>query len=340
MPLDIDSVLGRRVRIAGHFAGVVRIEAVDDLDGAYEIRVRTEDGRLDETFLEAGEIENGAIEPVGERTQLASGDDLFDLVEARRIELAYTHDPNFAVSLSGIRGLPHQIAAVYRHMLPQARLRFVLADDPGAGKTIMAGLLMKELHLRGVADRVLILCPAPLTVQWQDELLDKFDEHFEVLDSHKVRWQLGGNAWQQTDRAIASLDFAKRDEVLPDLLLADWDLVVIDEAHKCAAASYFDAEEQRDKMDRTKRYALAEELSRRTERLLLMTATPHSGDRSASRTSSSCSILTSSPTAISPSSRSAATTAPTSYAARRRTCATRRAPSCSSSARSMSSRSL
>lgn len=279
MPLDIDSVLGRRVRITGHFAGVVRIEAVDDLDGAYEIRVRTEDGRLDETFLEASEIENGAIEPVGERTQLASGDDLFDLVEARRIELAFTHDPNFAVSLSGIRGLPHQITAVYRHMLPQARLRFVLADDPGAGKTIMAGLLMKELHLRGVADRVLILCPAPLTVQWQDELLDKFDEHFEVLDSHKVRWQLGGNAWQQTDRAIASLDFAKRDEILPDLLLADWGLVVIDEAHKCAAASYFDAEEQRDKMDRTKRYALAEELSRRTERLLLMTATPHSGDK-------------------------------------------------------------
>jgi superfamily II DNA or RNA helicase len=279
VPLDIDSVLGRRVRITGHFAGVVRIEAVDDLDGAYEIRVRTEDGRLDETFLEASEIENGAIEPVGERTQLASGDDLFDLVEARRIELAFTHDPNFAVSLSGIRGLPHQITAVYRHMLPQARLRFVLADDPGAGKTIMAGLLMKELHLRGVADRVLILCPAPLTVQWQDELLDKFDEHFEVLDSHKVRWQLGGNAWQQTDRAIASLDFAKRDEILPDLLLADWDLVVIDEAHKCAAASYFDADEQRDKMDRTKRYALAEELSRRSERLLLMTATPHSGDK-------------------------------------------------------------
>ena len=279
VPLDIDGVLGRRVRIAGHFAGVVRIEAVDDLDGAYEIRVRTEDGLLDETFLEVSEVESGAIQPIDERTQLASGDDLFDLVEARRIELAFTHDPNFAVSLSGIRGLPHQITAVYRHMLPQARLRFVLADDPGAGKTIMAGLLMKELHLRGVADRVLILCPAPLTVQWQDELLDKFDEHYEVLDSHKVRWQLGGNAWQQTDRAIASLDFAKRDEILPDLLLADWDLVVIDEAHKCAAASYFDAEEQRDKMDRTKRYALAEELSRRSERLLLMTATPHSGDK-------------------------------------------------------------
>ena len=165
-------------------------------------------------------------------------------------------------------------------MLPQARLRFVLADDPGAGKTIMAGLLMKELHLRGVADRILILCPAPLTVQWQDELYDKFSERFEVLDSHKVRWQLGGNAWQQVPRAIASLDFAKRDEILPDLLRTEWDLVVIDEAHKCSATTRWDPEEERERLDRTRRYVLAEELATRTERLLLMTATPHSGDPS------------------------------------------------------------
>ena len=95
--------------------------------------------------------------------------------------------------MSGVRGLPHQIVAVYRHMLPQPRLRFVLADDPGAGKTIMAGLLLKELRLRMVADRVLILCPAPLTVQWQDELHDKFDEHFAIVDSHQVKWQLGAD---------------------------------------------------------------------------------------------------------------------------------------------------
>ena len=165
--------------------------------------------------------------------------------------------------------LPHQITAVYEAMLPRLPLRMVLADDPGAGKTIMAGLLMKELHLRGVADRILVLCPAPLTVQWKEELHDKFDERFEILDSHQVKWQIGGNPWQEHDRAISSLDFAKRDEVMPDLLLAEWDLVVIDEAHKCAAASYFDAAEQREKLDRTKRYTLAEELSTRTERLLL-----------------------------------------------------------------------
>ena len=178
-------------------------------------------------------------------------------MEAHRITLAYAHDPNFAVSLSGVRGLPHQITAVYRHMLPQARLRFVLADDPAAGKTIMAGLLIKELRLRAVADRVLVLCPAPLTVQWQDELHEKFDEDFAIIDSHLARWQLGRNPWEREDRCIASLDFAKREEIMPELLRApDWDLVIIDEAHKCSAVSRWDPIEQRERLDRTRRYAL------------------------------------------------------------------------------------
>jgi superfamily II DNA or RNA helicase len=275
----MQELIGRRVRLAGHFAGTVRLEAAERLeDSAFKLRVRTDAGLPDETVVTDDELDAGIMEPLAEQSQLVPGDELFDFVEARRIELAYAHDPTFAVSLSGIRGLPHQIEAVYKHMLPQARLRFVLADDPGAGKTIMAGLLMKELHLRGVVDRVLVLCPAPLTVQWQGELLDKFDERFEVLDSHKIRWQLGGNAWQQTSRAITSLDFAKREEILPDLLLADWDLVIVDEAHKCSATTRWDPAEQRDKLDRTRRYTLAEELAKRTERLLLMTATPHSGD--------------------------------------------------------------
>ena len=276
-------LIGKRVRLAGHFAGVVRLEGVEHhhADGAYWLRVRTDRGDLDETLLTEDELSDGTLTVVDEHPELVSGDDFFDFVEAHRIELAYAHDPNFAVSMSGVRGLPHQIVAVYKHMLPQAGLRFVLADDPGAGKTIMAGLLLKELRLRGVADRVLVLCPAPLTFQWKDELSDKFDEEFEILDSHRVKWQqASGNAWQQVDRAIASIDFAKRDEVSPDLLLADWDLVIVDEAHKCSAVSRWDPQEEREKIDRTRRYALAEELSKHSERLLLMTATPHSGDES------------------------------------------------------------
>jgi superfamily II DNA or RNA helicase len=276
--MTVEELIGKRVRLPGHFPGVVRLEGSERLDGAYQLRVRTEGGALDETLITDEDIARDVIQPVDEIAELVNADDFFDAIEAHRIQLAFAHDPNFAVSLSGVRGLPHQIVAVYKHMLPQARLRFVLADDPGAGKTIMAGLLAKELHLRGVADRVLILCPAPLTVQWQDELQDKFDEQFEYLESHRVKWQVGKNPWQHFDRVIASLDFAKRDEVMPDLLLADWDLVVIDEAHKCSAVTRWDPEEQREKLDRTRRYALAEELARRSERLLLMTATPHSGD--------------------------------------------------------------
>ena len=116
---------------------------------------------------------------------------------------------------------------------PKPRLRFVLADDPGAGKTIMAGLLIKELRLRGAVDRVLVVAPAPLTVQWQDEMWDKFDERFVRVSAEQVRWQLAGSPWQQENQVVTSLDFAKRDDVLTDLLRAEWDLVIIDEAHKC-----------------------------------------------------------------------------------------------------------
>jgi SNF2 family DNA or RNA helicase len=277
-PSELESLVGRTIRLPGHFPRPVQLDDLRQKDGGVELRVVTAQGDLDRTLLRNDELDQ--IEIVEERAELVDGDDFFDFVEAHRIELAYAHDPNFAVSMSGVRGLPHQIEAVYRHMLPQARLRFVLADDPGAGKTIMAGLLMKELQLRSVADRVLILCPAPLTPQWQAELAEKFDEHFDIFDSRRVKWQPGGNPWQQSDRVIASLDFAKRDEILPELSRAEWDLLVIDEAHKCAAASRWDPVEERDRLDATKRYQLARQLSARSERLLLMTATPHSGDKS------------------------------------------------------------
>ncbi|GIK77426.1 MAG: helicase [Actinomycetes bacterium] len=275
---DLDSLIGRTIRLAGHFPQPVQLDDLRRKDGGVELRVITPQGDLDRTLLRDDELDQ--IEIVDEHAELVPADDFFDFVEAHRIALAYAHDPNFAVSMSGVRGLPHQIEAVYRRMLPQARLRFILADDPGAGKTIMAGLLMKELQLRGVADRILVLCPAPLTPQWQAELAEKFDEHFDIYDSRRVKWQPGGNPWQHSDRIIASLDFAKRDEIVPELTRAEWDLLVIDEAHKCSAASRWDPEEEREKLDATKRYNLARQLSAQSERLLLMTATPHSGDQS------------------------------------------------------------
>lgn len=149
-PILIDELINRRIRLRGHFVGAVRLEGVDRLESAYQLRVRTDAGRLEETTLLESEIAGGLLEVLDEAGALVPGADLFDLVEANRIRLAFAHDPQFAVSMSGVRGLPHQIVAVYRHMLPQARLRMVLADDPGAGKTIMAGLLIKELRLRAV----------------------------------------------------------------------------------------------------------------------------------------------------------------------------------------------
>jgi superfamily II DNA or RNA helicase len=265
--------IGLTVSLRGHFSRPVRIEGLEPVaEGLWQLRVREDDGSLAETVIAAPELETALADAAAVQPQVPAGA-FFRLVEGNRIRLAYAHDPYFAVSMSGVRGLPHQIEAVYRHLLPQPLLRTVLADDPGAGKTIMGGLLLKELKLRGVVERVLVVAPAPLTVQWQDELYDKFDEWLERVDGNTVRYQMGGNAWTRYAQVVTSLDFAKQEDVTPELLRAEWDLVIIDEAHKCSAFTASNGD-----IRRTRRYALAEELSKRTERLLLLTATPHSGD--------------------------------------------------------------
>jgi hypothetical protein len=155
--------VGQRVSLPGHFLAFVTLEGIRFIGSGYECRVRLPDGSPDEAILS---LEEGAalagqtiVSPTA--IQPANAEKLRLLVESARIRLAYAHDRQFAVSLSGIRTLPHQIEAVYMKMLPQPRLRFLLADDPGAGKTIMAGLLLKEMKLREAIERILILCPAP-----------------------------------------------------------------------------------------------------------------------------------------------------------------------------------
>jgi SNF2-related domain len=158
--------------------------------------VRLPDGSPDEAIVSTEEAEAlfGQTSTGAAKVTPADADKLRLLVESARLRLAYTPDRHFAVSLSGIRTLPHQIEAVYMKMLPQPRLRFLLADDPGAGKTIMAGLFIKEMKLREAIDRVLILCPAPLTIQWQDELLRWFNEPFDIVFSAVDQQQLV-NPW-------------------------------------------------------------------------------------------------------------------------------------------------
>jgi len=161
-------------------------------------------------------------------------------------------------------------------MLPQPRLRFLLADDPGAGKTIMAGLLLKELKLRNAIERILILCPAPLTIQWQDELQRWFGESFDIIFSAVDQMQLV-NPWRRSNQIIASLDYAKQDSVRERVWEQQWDMVIIDEAHKCSAYTKHSTT-RGDEAEKTRRYQLAEKLADRCDHLLLLTATPHHGD--------------------------------------------------------------
>src|SRR5205809_5707186 len=183
-PLDTQNLVQRavqhQVRLP-EYSQPVYIEDAQAIDDLISLTVRTRDGQTDQIIVPAAELA-AALDLTSQQagSELANPLDFFLLVEAARIRLAYSFDPFFAVSMSGVQALPHQLQAVYERMLPQARLRFLLADDPGAGKTIMAGLLLKELKLRGVITYVLILTPAPLTIQWQDELYSKFDETYEV----------------------------------------------------------------------------------------------------------------------------------------------------------------
>jgi SNF2 family DNA or RNA helicase len=275
---DVQFPIGQRVRMDGHFAEPVTLEAVRPVGSGYECRVRLPDGSPDETILSKEEAEKllGASSIAAPTKQPADPEKIRLLVESARIRLAYTHDRHFAVSLSGIRTLPHQIEAVYLRMLPQPRLRFLLADDPGAGKTIMAGLLIKEMRLREAIDRVLILCPAPLTIQWQDELLRWFGEPFDMIFSAVDQQQLV-NPWRRANQVIASLDYAKQSDVRERVWSERWDLVIIDEAHKCSAYTKSSVGRS-DETEKTKRYQLAERLSANADNVLLLTATPHHGD--------------------------------------------------------------
>jgi superfamily II DNA or RNA helicase len=270
--------LGQRISLPGHFLEPVTLEAIRFIGSGYECRVRLGDGSPDEAILSLEEAAALVGQVVSTQSPIhpADAEKLRLLVESARIRLAYAHDRQFAVSLSGIRTLPHQIEAVYMKMLPQPRLRFLLADDPGAGKTIMAGLLLKEMKLREAIERILILCPAPLTIQWQDELLRWFGEPFEVIFSAVDQQQLV-NPWQRATQVIASLDYAKQEDVRERVWQQRWDLVIIDEAHKCSA--YTKRSSGRgDEVEKTRRYQLAERLAADADHLLLLTATPHHGD--------------------------------------------------------------
>jgi SNF2 family DNA or RNA helicase len=192
--------------------------------------------------------------------------------EAHRIQLAHLFDPLLAVHTSLVEPLPHQITAVYGEMLARQPLRYLLADDPGAGKTIMAGLFVRELLIRGDLQRCLIICPGSLAMQWQDELAQKFHLPFEILTNDRIDCARTGNAFAEMSLVIVRLDkLSRSDELQAKLKQTDWDLIICDEAHKMSA-SFFGGE-----IKETKRYKLGKLLSTITRHFLLMSATPHNG---------------------------------------------------------------
>lgn len=202
----------------------------------------------------------------------ADGEKLRLVSEAYRIRLAHLFDPLLAVHTSIVDPLPHQITAVYGEMLTRQPLRFLLADDPGAGKTIMTGLLIKELLIRGDLRRCLIVCPGNLVEQWQDELSRRFGLTFDIITRETIQNSPSGNPFLEKNLAISRLDHLSRnEEIQAKLQQTDWDLIVCDEAHKMSA-SYFGGE-----VNYTKRYRLGQLLSRLTRHFLLLTATPHNG---------------------------------------------------------------
>ncbi len=275
---DVANLINHKVLLKGHFEHLVIIEDARSLGNCFELRVRLPNGHLEEAVLTQEEIDNllGQVNQGKEPSHTVNPEKLRLLIESARIRLAYAHDRQFAVSLSGIRTLPHQIEAVYMKMLPQPRLRFLLADDPGAGKTIMAGLLIKELKLREAIERILILCPAPLTIQWQDELLKWFGEQFSIIFSSIDQHQLI-NPWQKENQAITSIDYAKQDGVRERIWQQKWDMILIDEAHKCSAYTK-QSSNRAPEANETKRYQLAKRLTSQADHVLLLTATPHHGD--------------------------------------------------------------
>lgn len=241
----------------------------DALEVTYKLN-----GAVDQTVLFRSAESELELEEATRRFGFDADGHLLRLAsEALRIRLAHLFDPFLAVRSSQIDALPHQLTAVYEEMLPRQPLRFLLADDPGAGKTIMAGLLIKELLIRGDLERCLIVAPGSLVEQWQDELLDKFGLAFDILTRGQVEAAASGNFFSEKQRVIARLDMLSRAEDLQEHLKAapSWDLIICDEAHRMSA-SFWGGE-----VKYTKRYQTGQLLGAVARHFLLMTATPHNG---------------------------------------------------------------
>lgn len=250
----------------------VKIVAVERLtDDSANVAYRSEAGIVEKIVFADALNHVRAVKPGLAFSFDAEPNAFLLAAEARRMRLAHLFDPLAALGTSDVQPLPHQLRAVYGTMLEKQPLRFVLADDPGAGKTVMAGLLVKELLLRGDAANVMVVSPGVLADQWDEEMREKFGLEFQMLTRDKILNE--GNPFARGGLWLARLDVLSRNSegVLDKACEVDWDLIIFDEAHKMSASVWGS------EVKKTKRYQMAEELGKHTRNLLLMTATPHSG---------------------------------------------------------------
>lgn len=272
--LKLEQITPNTALVGIELGQIVRVVATEPVGpDALTVVYKTADGRFGERMVFRSDEANLSVAEAGRPWAFDAPGEAFKLAaEAWRINLAHLFDPMMAVHTSNVEPLPHQITAVYESMLPRQPLRYVLADDPGAGKTIMAGLFIRELLMRADARRVLIVAPGSLVEQWQDEMREKFGLEFRIFGRDLVENSASGNPFEDTDLLVARVDqLSRNDDLLQKLQLTRWDLVVVDEAHKLSA-NYFG-----NKINKTKRFQLGELLGSITRHFLLMTATPHNG---------------------------------------------------------------
>lgn len=261
-------------RLAGIEAGeTVTVKSHEMIGECAEITLQTTSGHTESRLIYRDDEPGITCETSNRPLSFTADPHDFRLAsEAQRIKLAHLFDPYVAVNTSNIQPLPHQITAVYDAMLTRQPLRFLLADDPGAGKTIMTGLLVKELIIRGDISKCLIVAPGGLVEQWQDELDQKFSLPFDIMTNDALESSRSGNWFLEHDLCLCRLDKLSRNEDVQEKLKAvDWDLIIVDEAHKMSA-SFFGNE-----LKQTKRFKLGKILSRHTRQFVLLTATPHNG---------------------------------------------------------------
>lgn len=274
--MDIELFVGQTIT-APFLNENAEVKKFEKRPGYYQLEVILQKSRTFKS-MRISELQLSQVEVVTgtELNVVKDSLEFFFWIQAHILRLAYQFDPLLAVNVSQVDPLPHQIEAVYSYALRDPRLRFLIADDAGAGKTIMAGLILKELQYRNLVKNVLIVAPGHLKYQWQREMKSRFGTNFTLINRSLLESNWGENIWEMYNHCVASIDFLKQDDIAQKLRSSYWDLVIVDEAHKMSAYGYSTKKGQ--KIEKTRRYRVGEILSNLSTHLLFLTATPHRGD--------------------------------------------------------------